>query len=80
VARSTFIIIYVPRDLIEETKRHGKALGVEASEVRGSFALSFAGSKPHRLQPPIFDVEGHINAMDRGQVGGRSTAPKRKRR
>lgn len=60
---------YVPRELIEETKRHGKALGVEVSEVRGSYALSFAGSKPHRLQPPIFDVERHINVMDQGQVG-----------
>jgi len=60
---------YVPTQLIEETQRHGEALGVAVSEERGSYALSFAGSKPHRLQPPIFAVEGHIAAMDRGQVG-----------
>ncbi|HSK29456.1 MAG TPA: amidohydrolase family protein [Candidatus Limnocylindria bacterium] len=59
---------YVPKRLIDETTLHGKALGVEVSEVRGSFALSFAGSKPHRLQPPIFDVEGHLAVMDKGQV------------
>jgi len=36
--------------------------------MRGSYALSFAGSKPHRLQPPIFDVQGHLKVMDQGQV------------
>lgn len=59
---------YVPMQVIEETVRHGKALGVAVSKVRGSYALSFAGSKPHRLQPPIFDVDGHIKVMDQGQV------------
>ena len=60
---------YMPRSLIDEAKRHGKALGVEVTEVKGSWALSFAGSKPHRLQPAIFDVEKHIEVMDQGQVG-----------
>jgi aminocarboxymuconate-semialdehyde decarboxylase len=59
---------YVPKSLIDETKHHGEALGVEVTEVRGSYALSFSGSKPHRLQPPIFDVEGHLAVMDQGQV------------
>ena len=59
---------YVPMQVIEETRRHGKALGVAVTELRGSYALSFAGSKPHRLQPPIFDVDGHIKVMDQGQV------------
>lgn len=60
---------YVPTELIEETRRHGVALGVTVSEQRGSYALSFAGSKAHRLQPPIFDVQGHMATMDQGQVG-----------
>jgi aminocarboxymuconate-semialdehyde decarboxylase len=60
---------YVPRQLIEATQKHGKALGVEVTEDKGSWALSFTGSKPHRLQPPIFDVEKHIEIMDQGQVG-----------
>lgn len=59
---------YVPSRLIEEVRRHGEALGVGVTEARGSFAFSFAGSKPHRLQPAIFDVAGHLEAMDRGQV------------
>jgi aminocarboxymuconate-semialdehyde decarboxylase len=60
---------YVPQQLIEETKKHGKALGVEVADDKGSWSLSFNGSAPHRLQPPIFDVEGHLEIMDRGQVG-----------
>jgi aminocarboxymuconate-semialdehyde decarboxylase len=60
---------YVPQSLIDETRKHAKGLGVEASEEKGSWALSFAGSKPHRLQPPIFDVDGHLKIMDQGQIG-----------
>jgi predicted TIM-barrel fold metal-dependent hydrolase len=60
---------YVPQQLIEETRKHGKALGVEVAEDKGSWSLSFDGSKPHRLQPPIFDVEGHLEIMERGQIG-----------
>jgi aminocarboxymuconate-semialdehyde decarboxylase len=59
---------FVPMQLIDEARRHGESLGVAVTEVRSSYALSFAGSKPHRLQPPIFDVEGHFKAMDDGQV------------
>ena len=59
---------YVPMQVIEEARRHGEALGVGVTEVRGSYALSFNGSKPHRLQPPIFDVAGHIEVMDQGRV------------
>ena len=59
---------YVPKRLIEETGRHGKALGVEIVEAEGSYALSFAGSKPHRLQPALMDVAKRIEIMDKGQV------------
>ena len=59
---------FVPMQLIDEARRHGESLGIAVTEVRSSYALSFAGSKPHRLQPPIFDVEGHFKAMDDGQV------------
>ena len=59
---------YVPMQVIDEARRHGDALGVGVTEVRGSYALSFAGSKPHRLQPPIFDADGHLKTMDQGQV------------
>jgi len=59
---------YVPKQLIEETQRHGKALRVDITEDRGSHALSFAGSKPHRLQPALMDVDKRIEIMDQGQV------------
>jgi len=59
---------YVPRLLIEEAKRHGNALGVAVTEVAGSYAFSFAGSKPHRLQPAILDVEQRLEIMDQGGV------------
>ena len=59
---------YVPTQVIDEVRRHSEALGVAVSEVRGSYALSFAGSKPHRLQLPIFDAGRHIEAMDQGHV------------
>src|SRR5918999_2311115 len=59
---------YVPKQLIEETKRHGKALGVDITEAQGSYALSFAGSKPHRLQPALMDIDKRVEIMDQGQV------------
>ena len=59
---------YMPLDLIDEARRHGAVLGIVVTDSEGSCALSFAGSKPHRLQPPIFDVAGHLKAMDDGQV------------
>ena len=59
---------YVPMKVIEESRSHGEALGVAVTDVKDSYALSFAGSKPHRLQSPIFDVPGHIEVMDQGQV------------
>ena len=59
---------YVPQQLIDETKRHGKTLGVGITEDRGSHALSFAGSKPHRLQPALMDVDRRIETMDQGQL------------
>jgi aminocarboxymuconate-semialdehyde decarboxylase len=59
---------YVPKHLLEETKRHGKALGVEISEAQGSYSLSFAGSKPHRLQPALMEVDERIEIMDRAGI------------
>ena len=59
---------YMPPQVIDEARRHGNVLGVGVTEERGSYALSFAGSKPHRLQPPIFDADGHLKVMDEGQV------------
>jgi aminocarboxymuconate-semialdehyde decarboxylase len=38
------------------------------TEAQGSYALSFAGSKPHRLQPGLMESEKRIEIMDRGQI------------
>jgi aminocarboxymuconate-semialdehyde decarboxylase len=59
---------YVPKQLLEETRRHGKTLGVEITEAQGSYALSFAGSKPHRLQPALMDIDKRIEIMDQGRI------------
>jgi aminocarboxymuconate-semialdehyde decarboxylase len=59
---------YVPQQLIAETQRHGKALGVDMTEVNGSYAFSFDGSKPHRLQPPLMDIDKRLEIMNQGQV------------
>jgi len=59
---------YVPQQLIEETKRHGKTLGVDITEVNGSYAFAFDGSKPHRLQPPLMDIDKRLEIMDQGQI------------
>jgi aminocarboxymuconate-semialdehyde decarboxylase len=58
----------VPNILLDETKLHGKSLGVDLHEDNGSFALSFAGGRPHRLQPGLMDVDRRIEIMDKGQI------------
>ena len=63
-----FTIIMYPKQLIEETKRHGQALGVDITEAQGNYGFSFAGSKPHRLQPALMDVDKRVEIMDQGQV------------
>ncbi len=59
---------FVPKQLMEEARRHGKALGVDITESQGRYALSFAGSTPHGLQPGLLDIDRRIEIMDRGQI------------
>ena len=59
---------FVPKQLLEEARRHGKALGVDLTESQGRYALSFAGSTPHGLQPGLLDIDRRIEIMDRGQI------------
>lgn len=59
----------VPVELLEETRRHGRALGVELSEEEnGSFGFSFAGSPRHRLQPGLMDLDRRLQAMEEGKI------------
>ncbi len=60
---------YVPQEVLEETKRHGKALGVELSlNKEGRVGLSFAGSTAHMLQPALMDIEGRLEIMEKGKI------------
>ena len=60
---------YVPPGLLDEAKRHGKALGVEAAESKaGEVSLSFMGSQKFLLQPDISDVERRFQIMEKGEI------------
>lgn len=61
---------YVPKEVLEETRRHGKAFGVELSQgADGKVGLSFAGSPRHPLQPALIDIDQRLAVMDRGRIG-----------
>ncbi|HEY7218355.1 MAG TPA: amidohydrolase family protein [Candidatus Binatia bacterium] len=60
---------FVPEQVIEEAKRHGKALGVEASEDRdGSIRFSFDGGPKHPLLQGLTDVALRLEMMDKGKI------------
>jgi aminocarboxymuconate-semialdehyde decarboxylase len=60
---------YVPGALIHEAKRHGKALGVEASQDKeGTTRFSFNGGTGYPLLPGLTDVEPRLAMMDRGKI------------
>src|SRR5512144_1057466 len=54
---------YVPRSLLEETKKHGKTLGVELKENDGRRSLSFAGGPPFVLHPELPAVDERLKMM-----------------
>ncbi len=60
---------YVPREVLDETRRRGKALGVEVADMKnGRVGLAFAGGPPHMLQPALMDVERRLEAMAKGKI------------
>ena len=60
---------YVPPGLLDEAKRRGKALGVEAVEAQGgAISLSFMGGPKFLLQPDISDVERRFEVMEKGKI------------
>jgi aminocarboxymuconate-semialdehyde decarboxylase len=59
----------VPEELLEEVRRHGKSLGVEVSKDKDNrVAISFAGSRPHPLQPGLMDLDRRLKMMEEGQI------------
>ncbi len=60
---------YLPPSLLEEAKRHGKALDVEVSVAKnGETAISFAGGSRYSLQPDLTDLERRFQAMEKGKI------------
>ncbi|MGH7833999.1 MAG: amidohydrolase family protein [Candidatus Binatia bacterium] len=58
-----------PDELVQETRRHGKSIGVELSETGDKgLAISFAGSPPHKLQPGLMNVERRIDMIEKGKI------------
>ena len=67
---------YVPPEVLEEAKRHGKTLGVELSEDKnGSVGLSFNGSARHALPPRLMDVERRLGVMAQGKIAMAALGP-----
>jgi aminocarboxymuconate-semialdehyde decarboxylase len=61
---------YVPEQVIEEARRHGKTLGVELSEDKdGTFRFSFNGGPKYPLLQGLTDVEPRLEMMDQGKIG-----------
>ncbi len=60
---------YVPPGLLEESKRHGKALGVEVTETKeGQTTLTIAGSSKFGIPPDLYGLESRLAMMDKGKV------------
>jgi len=60
---------YVPQALLDEARRHGKALGVEVSETKnGEFVLSFSGGPKHALHPDLPEIERRFAMMEKGKI------------
>ena len=54
---------YVPSGLLEEAKKHGKALGVELKETNGERSLAFGGGPPFVLHPELPAVDERLKMM-----------------
>jgi len=60
---------YFPPRLVEETKRHGKALGVEATQREGGqIVLSFAGGRRQSVEPALSDLNRRFPMMEKGKI------------
>lgn len=59
---------FVPEQLIEQGKRHGKVLGVEVLEEKdGSIHFAFGGGR-YGLQQGLTDVEPRLALMDKSRI------------
>ena len=55
---------YVPEEIIDEARRHGKALGIEVSEDKdGTIRFSFNGGPRYPLLQGLTDVDRRLAMM-----------------
>ena len=60
---------YLPPGLLEEGKRHGKALGVEVSETKeGKTTLSIAGGRSFVVPPDLSGLDSRLSMMEKGRI------------
>jgi aminocarboxymuconate-semialdehyde decarboxylase len=60
---------FVPEQIIDEAKRHGKALGVKVFEAKdGSISFSFNSGPKYALQQGLTDVEPRLAMMEKGRI------------
>lgn len=60
---------YLPPSLLEEAKRHGKALGVEITEKKnGENFLSFSGAPGFSLNRDLSELERRFEIMEKGKI------------
>ena len=59
---------YVPNGLLEETRNHGKTLGVELIDANGEKALSFAGGPKFVLQRELSAIDERLKMMQESKL------------
>ena len=63
---------YFPAELVDEIKKHGRALGIEYLPPRNSrespLSFSFAGGSRLSLEPALADVDKRFEIMGKGRV------------
>lgn len=60
---------YVPPSLLQEAKRHGKALDVEIAETKnGETTLSFSGGPKFSLNPDLSELKKRFEIMEKGKI------------
>ncbi|MBI2210069.1 MAG: hypothetical protein HYU47_05635 [Deltaproteobacteria bacterium] len=60
---------YVPPSLLQEARRHGTALGVEATESKnGETTVSFSGGPKFTLNPDLSELERRFAIMEKGKI------------
>jgi aminocarboxymuconate-semialdehyde decarboxylase len=63
---------YFPSELIDEIKKHGKALGIEYYPPKDSrenpLSMSFSGGRRLNLEPGLAEVEKRLSIMSQGRV------------